>query len=158
MKIKIALMCYFQKTCYNLADHLLIAWLQVCGTFYWFQETFVVQFCVCSVQLQLLPPSSKVTFPQAILVLQTATSGSLLRIREWGEGEGKGTSRDLGRCLSTYTHTCCCSLCFKLCETGHHWMFYSSRENRREGVGSLVWRYLCCFTSHTPLAGGGGFF
>lgn len=92
MKKKIALMCYFQKACYNLADHLLIAWLQVCGTFYWFQETFVVQFCVCSVQLQLLPPSSKVAFPQAILVSQTATSGrdscSGSGNREKGKAEG----------------------------------------------------------------------
>lgn len=33
---------------------------------------------------------------------------------------------------------------------GHHWMFYTTREDRGEGVWSLIWRYLCCFASHTP--------
>lgn len=75
----------------------------------WFQETFFVQFCIWSFQLNVcLPVSTSVAFLQAIVVSQTAITGrgAYSVIREWGEREGKGTNGDLWRYLWVRTHVC----------------------------------------------------
>lgn len=144
---KIALMCYFQKAWYNLADHL--AHCLAAGL--WDVLVALLRSLLYSFVSDLFSCSCSLPAPKAIPVSQTASSGGDAA-QESGNGD-KGRQRDHtdpGRvCEPTHPQMCCHSLCFKPHEVITECSIPPGKTGR-EGAGSFIWRCLWCFISHSP--------